>query len=308
MLQGLLSEKGAGVQLIALVLIAYLGGVFFYALGLLILEPFAPISLIENIQKLTAFEEYPAMVGIYRSLLFFQHTGMFILPAIIYPYLLGKRWWSFLHFHGINLERIFFTFLIMFFFFPLSNYLGQLNAGLEMPESLGWLENKFEAWEEQARSLTQALLGAESWIGLLRNLFLLALLPALGEEMLFRGAVQRSLASWSKNTHLAIWVTAILFSAMHMQFYGFLPRLALGALFGYLLVWTGTLWVPILGHFLNNATAVLGNYFLSKEGLEEKIENAGGQEGQTFFVLLTALVVGGLLYYASRKFEGIEKS
>ena len=124
--------------------------------------------------------------------------------------------------------------------------------------------------------------------------------------MLFRGALQRSLGRWSGNLHVAIWITAILFSAMHMQFYGFLPRLALGALFGYLLIWTGTLWVPILAHFINNAAAVVITFSFEKEELEQSMENAGGQEGQGLFVLICALAVGGLLSYAKWNFRSGE--
>ncbi len=89
---------------------------------------------------------------------------------------------------------------------------------------------------------------------------MIALLPAIGEELVFRGVVQKIFRQWSRNAHVAIWTTAVLFSAMHMQFYGFIPRMLLGAMLGYMLEWSGSLWLPMLAHFINNAGAVLLTY------------------------------------------------
>ena len=89
---------------------------------------------------------------------------------------------------------------------------------------------------------------------LLINMVMIGVIPAIGEEFLFRGALQKIFSEWTKNKHLGIWISAILFSAMHLQFYGFIPRMLLGALFGYTLLWTGSLWIPIFGHFVNNGT------------------------------------------------------
>lgn len=120
--------------------------------------------------------------------------------------------------------------------------------------------------------------------------------------MIFRGGAQRLLERWSGNVHLAIWVSAALFSAMHMQFYGFLPRLALGALFGYMLIRTGTLWVPILAHFLNNASAVVFSYLTTQNAFPESYEDAGAQEGQGLFVLLSLALVLLIFYLSGRAF------
>ncbi len=226
MLKGLFKGLPKGVQVLFLVLFSLLFGTFFYAMGMLFMELYSPISLFKNPDKLTAFEEHPGMVGVYRGLLLFQHIGMFIIPALIFPYLIGENPLKYLGFQRVDGRRLFFTLLIMFFFFPISNYLAQLNQGIELPSSMGWLEDKFESMQEQARRITEELIVADTWQGLLRNLFLLAVLPAIGEEMLFRGALQPSFEKWTGDPHVAIWVTAILFSAMHMQFYGFLPRLA----------------------------------------------------------------------------------
>jgi len=96
------------------------------------------------------------------------------------------------------------------------------------------------------------------------NLFMIALIPALGEEFLFRGVLQRIFGEWFKNPHLAVWLAAILFSLAHYQFLGFMPRIILGALFGYIFLWTGNIWMPILAHFVNNTVGVIYYYLFSQ--------------------------------------------
>ena len=95
---------------------------------------------------------------------------------------------------------------------------------------------------------------------ILINLVVMAVVPAIGEEFLFRGLLQRLFTSFFKNRHASIWVTAAIFSAIHMQFYGFLPRMMIGAMLGYMLVWSGSIWVPVTAHFINNALAVIFSY------------------------------------------------
>ena len=149
-------------------------------------------------------------------------------------------------------------------------------------ETIEWMK----AREEEATVLTERFLQADSLGGLLVNIGLMALLPALAEEMSFRGVLQgvmsrqpsaishqRSEVSSQTSaishqpsaisrqraevSHVAIWVTAFIFSSIHVQFYGFVPRMLMGAMFGYVLAWTGSLWVPIVMHFVNNGVAVV---------------------------------------------------
>jgi membrane protease YdiL (CAAX protease family) len=97
-------------------------------------------------------------------------------------------------------------------------------------------------------------------VDLIINLIVLAIIPAFAEELLFRGCIQQVLKEWSKNAHVAIWGTAILFSFVHFEFYGFLPRMLLGALLGYLFYWSGNLWVPIIAHLVQNGGQVVLAY------------------------------------------------
>ena len=99
-----------------------------------------------------------------------------------------------------------------------------------------------------------------------------------------------------KNSHWGIWISAILFSALHMQFYGFIPRLLLGVLFGYLLVWSGSMWIPIIAHFFNNAFAIIALYLINQNKISPAIEEIGTTSGSLYLAAISGIMVFILLY------------
>lgn len=143
--------------------------------------------------------------------------------------------------------------LLMMASFPVAQMLYRWNSQLPLPE---WMIQQ----EDSINELISALLVADGPSELFANLLLIGLIPALGEELLFRGILQRELSRWTSSGVAAVWITAILFSAIHLQFQGFFPRLALGAVLGFLYLWTGNLWVSVLAHFVNNGFQVLLQY------------------------------------------------
>ena len=138
-------------------------------------------------------------------------------------------------------------------------------------------------------------------IDLLVAMLVIAVLPAIGEELVFRGLIQNELYRGTKNIHVAIWVAAILFSAIHFQFFGFVPRLLLGALFGYLYYWSRNLWIPILAHFVNNGLSVLVMYFYQRGSFEYDLENP--ESVPLNAVIISGVVTIGLLYYLYQYFQ-----
>jgi len=127
------------------------------------------------------------------------------------------------------------------------------NYNITFPGSLDkWIRET----EETAAAFTKFLTNFSSFGEFLFGLLVIAVLPAIGEELAFRGMIQPAVQRLTGNIHVAIWITAAFFSAFHLQFLGFMPRLMLGAFFGYLMVWSGNLWLPILAHFANNAIGV----------------------------------------------------
>ena len=147
---------------------------------------------------------------------------------------------------------------------PMISLLAEWNKGMELPQFLASMEEMMREMEESSKVLTERFLNTTSEWMLFVNLLVMALLPAVCEEMMFRGWLQRALGR-SVDYHTAIWVSAIVFSAIHFQFYGFIPRMLIGAALGYLYYYTGSLWAPIVAHFTNNAAAVV-TAFLSYNG------------------------------------------
>lgn len=187
---------------------------------------------------------------------------------------------------------------------PAINLLADLNSRIELPESLSALEDKLRMQEETAAALIERFLEAENGWEMLLNIGLMALMPALSEEMTFRGVFQqlmsRRSSAVSPRTHTAIWVSAFVFSAVHMQFFGFFPRMLMGAMFGYVFVWTGSLWVPMLMHFTNNSVAIIA-YYVSGGGVDEKNWADTIGAGSTWWLgVLSLMAVGGLLVWLHR--------
>ena len=234
-----------------------------------------------------------------KWLQFFQTVATFLLPPILCAWM-----WDDGHkpFHWLKLDKtadpkLFgLAILIMICAIPAINLLADLNGRIQLPKSLDFIEQKMRAMEEAAAALTEQFLQADNIGMLLVNICLMALLPALSEELSFRGTLQQILG----NKHLAIWLTAIIFSAVHMQFYGFIPRMLMGAMFGYIFVWTGCLWLPIVMHFTNNGLAVLAYYLFDGIGDNSKNYADTFGAGTTWYIGVISLVLtslGLLIFY-----------
>lgn len=152
--------------------------------------------------------------------------------------------------------------------------LTQWNKGIELPESMQIAEQWMRSMEDAAQETTDLLLSGESIGRLFMNLFIIAGLAAVAEEMFFRGALQQLIQEKFRNGHIAVWIGALIFSVVHFQFYGFFPRLLLGALLGYLFLYTQNLWIPVLMHFVNNAAVIVLAYFWRDSEWLYNIENS----------------------------------
>lgn len=238
-----------------------------------------------------------------KWLQFLQTVGTFTLPPILCTWLWNNhKPFSWLKLNkGISWQTALFAIGIMICAVPAINLLADLNSRIELPKSLDFVEHFLKQQEEAAAILTERFLQADNFGILLINLGLMAFLPALSEELTFRGTLQQILS----NSHMAIWVTAIIFSAIHMQFYGFIPRMLLGALFGYMFLWTGSLWTSILMHFTNNALAVIAFYLLTNDphltALDKNWADTFGA-GSTWWVGVLSLLITslGLLIFVRR--------
>ncbi len=143
----------------------------------------------------------------------------------------------------------------------LIEFLSNLNQKMVLPPFLKWMRES----EDNAQKLTEALLQMKTIWDVVMNVLLIGLVTAIVEELMFRGCLQTIFYKWTRNTHAAVWITAILFSAFHIEFFGFLPRLLLGVLFGYFVAWSGSVWTGVWAHFINNGSAVIATYLYQKK-------------------------------------------
>ena len=181
-----------------------------------------------------------------------QSIAMFVVPPILAAVLFSKSPASWLGFNKPAAKAVFFAIVIMIVIQPFVSLTSELNMQFSLPESMDRLMQWMQTTEEAANSLMFSFLDTTDPVVILYNIFLIAIVPAVGEELLFRGGIQSLLIRWLKNHHVAIIATAILFSAMHMQFLTFLPRFVLGLVLGYLMVYGRSIWYSIIGHFTNN--------------------------------------------------------
>lgn len=155
---------------------------------------------------------------------------------------------------------LFVVLLLTFCFMNVNAYVIEWNESLQFPEFMDGFRRFAENMQDSADEMTTFLTQINS-VGYFSLAFIvMAIIPGIGEELLFRGLIQPNLHKITNNIHVAIWLTAFIFSAVHFQFYGFFPRMLLGALFGYLYVWSKNIWVPILAHFFNNGFTLLMVY------------------------------------------------
>lgn len=227
-----------------------------------------------------------------------QAVGLFMAPFVIYRVLTRDRTYT-LSLRPAHTSLILLFVLVMLSAFPFINILAEWNSGLELPESMTGLETWIRDTEAQAEALIKTFLEMETTGELLFNLLLIALVPAIAEELFFRGLMQPIFLRTFRSPAAAIWITAFCFSFFHLQFLGFVPRFILGAVLGYAAHWSGTLWLPVAGHFVNNAAAVLVSWFIGVEALEAEFETLGAQREDWFFAVGSALllITGMYLFY-----------
>jgi membrane protease YdiL (CAAX protease family) len=232
----------------------------------------------------------PSAIALLKYFQVVQSVGLFVLPPFIVAYLYEGNAIKYLTLDKkISLQIILIGLLAVIVSQPLAGYLGGINEKLQLPEFLSGFENWMKGMEENAADLIDRFMQVETIWGLLFNLFMIAVIPAVGEELLFRGVIQKIFTNMTRNYHWGIWISAFLFSALHMQFFGFLPRMALGALFGYLLVYSGTIWLPIVAHFLNNTFGVLALYAEKEGSKTAALVNDYSFETTTIMAIMAAI-------------------
>ncbi len=266
-----------------------------FFLGLLLAGPLFGVKVSNMLSLINDYQDVKTI----RLLQYFQilqSFGLFIFPTLLAGYFFERSSMRYLHLDKSSRWLIYLiTFALMFAALPLINWMVSVNEMMKLPDFLKGMEDWMKSAEDEAAKLTEVFMKMPVFGAFLFNLLMIALLPAIGEEFLFRGLLQRLMQEWLKNIHVAIFISAFFFSAMHMQFYGFLPRMFLGVLFGYLFYWSGSLWVPVCAHFINNGAAVSVAYFSQRGTLSGDYENFGATDN-IFLILLSIIATGVCLW------------
>jgi membrane protease YdiL (CAAX protease family) len=229
--------------------------------------------------------------------------GMFILASLVSAYFISDNPVSFL-----KLDRIPGWFIIVIvcilivITLPMNNYLTYLNGKLQVPEGIYWLQEYFERKEGEMENIMVKFLKVSGPVPLLINIFVIALIPAIGEELLFRGIVQPLASKGFRSIHAGVILTAFLFGILHFQFLSFLPRFVLGILLGYIYLYTASLWMPILAHFVNNGLAVVFYYMYYSGQTGDQLEDMGTPGHAPFYTFISIILVVMLLYFLRKSY------
>jgi len=294
-------KKPLSIILLA-VLISLLGVMSLSFIGMIIYALLYDSHLFSNLSfYLSADYSQSSIVLFTKFIQIFQSIGLFILPPFVIAYFARTNVFS-----GLSLNKyprlylLILAGLVMVFAMPLIDVMSEFNSKMVLPEALSWLEQWMRQSEENALEITKVFLNVSSISGLVLNLFMIAIIPAIGEELMFRGFIQNFIAK-RLNIHIAIFISAFIFSAIHMQFFGFLPRLAMGMFFGYLLHWSGSLWLPIFAHFVNNAVAVIITYKFGVENMSS--ENIVDDKTSYLYLVISSLFITASMLYTIYRFS-----
>jgi len=234
----------------------------------------------------------------------FAHLFTFLIPSLVYWQWSEKhRIVQFFRKSAPSWPVLALAFLVVLGVMPFNSWIIEWNSHLTLPAGLKRIENWMRLKEDELSVLTQFLTQFNSYSRLAVALLVIAIIPAVGEEVLFRGIIQRKIYNKTGDMHVAIWVSAILFSAIHLQFYGFVPRMLLGALFGYLYAWSHNLWTPIFAHFVNNGFTVIMLFLHHRGMLQFDIETPESSVhwlGAAASLLLTVFLLLNLKKMAQR--------
>ncbi len=300
----ILYNASSPVKILSFLLIIFLSLLFTLIIGIAFGFIFFGGEMLEYVKGGLSFSD-PAFLPMLRYLQIINTIGIFVFPPLIFVLLVSKRPAQYL---AMRLTPAFISVAtgvaVIIAILPFIHWLVGINEMMFLPEWLSGVEQWMKRSEAQAKELTDMFLGTTTASGLMINLLMIAVLPAIGEEFLFRGVLLRLFREWTKNPHYAVLISAFLFSALHLQFYGFLPRFVLGIILGYLFVWTRSIWVPVLVHFVNNGIAVVAAWYFARGDIEQDFESIGEVDQPLIIVasLVAVLVMMlGMRFYEHKK-------
>jgi membrane protease YdiL (CAAX protease family) len=287
----------SGQSPFAMIIFSALGviivGLVFQLLGVFLATLFYDVSVFELLQT-DGLDDRGAVNGL-KVLQIVGAIGTFIVSSLLLSFFYTGRWLGYFPFgRGMSGQAVLLMIVIMMAALPFVNFLTDLNTRFEIP--LEGLERYFRQMEEQTEKMMMTLVRADNLGALFVNLFMIAIIPAVGEELVFRGLIQRHLTDLFRNPHVAIVIASVIFSVVHFQIYSFLPRFFLGLILGYAFYYGKTLWYPMLAHLVNNGVAVIFYYLYFNGRAGDSLEEIGTMEVLPVAAAISILLVAGLMF------------
>jgi len=303
MLKALLKNSSPIIKILVTLTVIIISFLVFLILGLILGFLIFKTNIL-NPELLTNYDN-PLTVSVLKYFQIVQSIGLFIVPPFVLGYLFTGKSFDYLKLnHWAKPMSFILVPLLIISAIPLINFMAEINSYLVLPDFMSGIEQWMKTSEESAAEVTKIFLKADGFGGLMLNVFMIALIPAVGEELLFRGVLQNIFVKWTKNAHWGIFIAAFVFSFIHFQFYGFLPRMFLGIIFGYFYVWSKSLWLSMLGHFINNGFAVVVSYFVTDQIANDKIESIGTDSQTIIFTVISVVLTFGIFYFIYKKEKG----
>lgn len=292
-----LSDNRSSSTTVFLVFVLSLIGFYLVGpgIGFLFALPFYEGSLLDFQTDFANPFEHPSLkTPIYIIQGMATLTGTIVVP-LLYLFVAEKKRFNIFFEKQVGLVPILLSGVIVVAFMGVNSIVIDWNANINFPEFLSGFESWAKETEELAAKTTEYLTSFEGIPQFLLAFIVIAILPAVGEELLFRGVLQNGFHGITKNIHIAIWISAILFSTIHMQFYGFVPRMLLGALFGYLYFWSGNLFIPMFAHLVNNGLTLILFYLHDIGVIETDLTNT--EPAPLYAAGIFAIITAALLHY-----------
>jgi membrane protease YdiL (CAAX protease family) len=292
-----LRNLGPGTQLMMLILIAFFTLFLMQITAFLVIRPIWNVNIFESIEEISKLNSIES-IHITKTIQVFYHIGMFLLPALIFRKFFGNPDRDFFVHRkqqewGVWVTAIFF-FIIAY---PLVNLIHLANLQIPVSDTL-------VAEDAASTESLMKLLGGEGATILLVNIFVYAVIPAIGEEFLFRGVIMRQIALSTKNIHLAVWVSAAFFSFIHGEITVFIPRFLMGVVLGYMFVWSGNIWLGVMAHLFNNILAVLIINSILNGNLDPGFEMLGTHSEDIAYLIPSILLVVLGIFFLYKKRNG----
>lgn len=276
----LIKNATFGTKLLTFALLLIFGLVFSSVLGVFVLMING--GTITDLKNLQIIQTLSQVVG-------------FLIPAVVYAMLVYEKPFNYLGFNKIPIWSLL-GIVAMFTIIPFLGMVNDWNDGIVFPESMRAIEEQLRSTQQKSEEIIKTFISQGT---LCSSLLIVALLAAVSEELLFRSVIQKALVKIFKNAHVAIIVTAFVFSAFHMDFFGFFPRFILGVMLGYMFWMSGSIIPSMLMHFVNNATIVM-LYYLNTRGFSDIDAEHFGSTDNILVIILSAITTVAIFVICNR--------